>query len=76
MDRTRLVPVAGETELARRVLPDLVLSDVMMPGMDGYALCRALREDPETDFIPVILLTARAASEDRLAGLRERPTPT
>jgi signal transduction histidine kinase/ligand-binding sensor domain-containing protein/DNA-binding response OmpR family regulator len=58
-------------ELARRLLPDLVLSDVMMPGLDGYALCRALREDPETDFIPVILLTARAATEDRLAGLRE-----
>jgi signal transduction histidine kinase/ligand-binding sensor domain-containing protein/DNA-binding response OmpR family regulator len=58
-------------ELARRVLPDLVLSDVMMPGLDGYALCRALKADPETDFIPVILLTARAASEDRLAGLRE-----
>jgi signal transduction histidine kinase/CheY-like chemotaxis protein/AraC-like DNA-binding protein len=58
-------------ELARRVVPDLVLSDVMMPGLDGFALCRALKEDPETDFIPVILLTARAASEDRLAGLRE-----
>jgi signal transduction histidine kinase/ligand-binding sensor domain-containing protein/CheY-like chemotaxis protein/AraC-like DNA-binding protein len=58
-------------ELARTLLPDLVLSDVMMPGLDGYALCRALRADPETDFIPVILLTARAASQDRLAGLRE-----
>jgi signal transduction histidine kinase/ligand-binding sensor domain-containing protein/CheY-like chemotaxis protein/AraC-like DNA-binding protein len=58
-------------ELARRLLPDLVLSDVMMPGLDGYALCRALKEDPETDFIPVILLTARAATEDRLAGLRD-----
>jgi signal transduction histidine kinase/ligand-binding sensor domain-containing protein/CheY-like chemotaxis protein len=58
-------------ELARRLLPDLVLSDVMMPGLDGYALCRALKADPDTDFIPVILLTARAAAQDRLAGLRE-----
>jgi signal transduction histidine kinase/ligand-binding sensor domain-containing protein/DNA-binding response OmpR family regulator len=57
-------------ELARRVLPDLVLSDVMMPGLDGYALCRALKADPETDFIPVILLTARATAEDRMTGLR------
>jgi signal transduction histidine kinase/ligand-binding sensor domain-containing protein/DNA-binding response OmpR family regulator len=59
-------------DMARRSLPDLVLSDVMMPGLDGYELCRALKEDPETDFIPVILLTARAAPEDRLAGLKER----
>ena len=59
-------------EVARRLLPDLVLSDVMMPVMDGYALCRALKTDPETDFIPVILLTARAEAEDKLAGLTEQ----
>lgn len=59
-------------EMARRLLPDLVLSDVMMPVMDGYALCRALKSDPETDFLPVILLTARAEAEDKLAGLTER----
>ncbi|MDX1660743.1 MAG: two-component regulator propeller domain-containing protein [Gemmatimonadota bacterium] len=58
-------------EIVRRRLPDLVLSDVMMPGMDGYALCRAIKEDPATDFIPVVLLTARAAPEDRVAGLEE-----
>jgi CheY-like chemotaxis protein len=44
----------------------------MMPGMDGFALCRAIKSDPETDFIPVILLTARAEPADRLAGLREQ----
>jgi signal transduction histidine kinase/ligand-binding sensor domain-containing protein/DNA-binding response OmpR family regulator len=59
-------------ELAQRLLPDLVLSDVMMPGMDGYALCRAIKTSPETDFIPVILLTARAETSDRLTGLREQ----
>ncbi|HEX6053932.1 MAG TPA: two-component regulator propeller domain-containing protein, partial [Gemmatimonadaceae bacterium] len=58
--------------LARRSLPDLVLSDVMMPVMDGYALCRALKSHSDTDFIPVILLTARAETEDRLAGLHEQ----
>jgi signal transduction histidine kinase/ligand-binding sensor domain-containing protein/DNA-binding response OmpR family regulator len=56
---------------ARRFVPDLVISDLMMPGMDGSALLRALREDPELEFIPVILLTARASAESRMKGLRE-----
>ena len=59
-------------EKARQFLPDLVLSDVMMPVLDGFALCRALKSSPETDFIPVILLTARAEAEDKLAGLLEQ----
>ncbi|HKV09360.1 MAG TPA: two-component regulator propeller domain-containing protein [Thermoanaerobaculia bacterium] len=56
---------------ARRLTPDLVVSDVMMPGLDGSALFRALREDPELDFIPVVLLTAKASTESRIQGLRD-----
>ena len=59
-------------EAARARLPDLVLSDVMMPGLDGFGLCRALKADPATAFLPVVLLTARAGAEDRLAGLEEQ----
>lgn len=79
--RTHLSPIYrvleaedGERGLhaARRDLPDLVLSDVTMPGLDGYELCRALKTDPETDFIPVVLLTARAGAGDRLTGLGEQ----
>src|SRR5678815_819129 len=55
--------------LARRHLPDVVISDVMMPGTDGYELVRALRASPETDFLSIILLTAQAADEQRLNGL-------
>jgi signal transduction histidine kinase/ligand-binding sensor domain-containing protein/CheY-like chemotaxis protein/AraC-like DNA-binding protein len=55
--------------LAQRHLPDVVISDVMMPGTDGHALLRALRSSPETDFVPVILLTAQAEGEQRIAGL-------
>ena len=60
--------VAG-LEAARKVLPDLVISDIMMPRMDGIDLCRALRQDDVLRNVPVILLTARAGEEDRLAGL-------
>jgi signal transduction histidine kinase/GAF domain-containing protein len=55
---------------ARRRTPDLVLSDVMMPGVDGLALLRALRDDPTTRLVPVVLLSARAGEESRVDGFQ------
>jgi signal transduction histidine kinase/DNA-binding response OmpR family regulator/ligand-binding sensor domain-containing protein len=62
--------VAALAAISRR-LPDLVLSDVMMPELDGYGLCRALRADPNFDFVPVVLLTAKASADARVEGLSE-----
>ncbi len=70
--RYRIVEASDGADALRRateLIPDLVISDVMMPGMDGHTFCAALRGSPETDFIPVILLTAQAESEQRIAGL-------
>jgi len=55
--------------MARSFVPDLIISDVMMPEMDGQSLCKAVKSDAEIDFIPVILLTAKASRDSRLAGL-------
>ncbi|MBI4289392.1 MAG: response regulator [Chloroflexi bacterium] len=56
-------------EVARVERPDLVLLDVMMPGMDGLEVCRCLKADPETDGIAVIILTAMAQDADRARAL-------
>lgn len=58
-------------EQTRSVLPDLIISDVMMPEMDGFSFCKALKQDPELDFIPIILLTAKASPESKILGLQE-----
>jgi signal transduction histidine kinase len=60
---------AAALEAARREPPDLVLTDVMMPGVDGFALLRALRAEPRTRTVPVLLLSARAGEESRVEGL-------
>ena len=57
-------------EAAHTRLPDLVLSDVMMPEMDGFQLLQALRSDPRTATIPIILLSARAGEESSVEGLQ------
>lgn len=59
----------GGVETAKREIPDLIISDVMMPGKDGYQLCQEVKADPKTKHIPVILLTARAELSEKISGL-------
>jgi DNA-binding response OmpR family regulator len=70
-DYELLEAARGDTGLrmVRTEMPDVVVSDIMMPGLDGYALCRALKADPETDFIPVVLLTAKTGTPSKIEGL-------
>jgi K+-sensing histidine kinase KdpD len=55
--------------LTRELRPDLVLLDVMMPKLDGYAVCEQLKTDPDTQFIPIIILTALTDRDDKLKAL-------
>jgi CheY-like chemotaxis protein len=56
-------------EIARRERPDVILLDVMMPGLDGWKVAEELLEDPSTRDIPVVFLTARADLRDRARGM-------
>jgi two-component system response regulator RpaA len=55
---------------ARRGAPDLIILDIIMPGMDGYAVCRELRADPLLGAMPVLFLTAKGKDEDKIEGFR------
>jgi two-component system alkaline phosphatase synthesis response regulator PhoP len=64
---------AGDGEsglsLAAQEKPDLILLDLMLPGMDGFDVCRALRSETKTAEIPIIILTAKTSEPDRIVGL-------
>lgn len=67
------VATAGDGEgalaAARERRPDVVLLDIMLPGMDGYELCQAFREQPDMQDVPILMLTARGREVDREKGL-------
>ena len=67
-----LVAKNGETALtiAQKVRPDLILLDIMMPGIDGFEVCRRLKANPDTEKIPVIFLSALDDTGDKVRGLQ------
>lgn len=69
------VPAAGSAEdgieMARAQRPDLVLMDVILPGMNGFQATRALSKDPDTSAIPVIIVSTKGMETDRVWGMRQ-----
>ena len=65
----RLSSGAAVMPALRSGLPDLVILDLMLPGLDGLLVCQAMRSDPATARVPIIMLTARGEEADRIAGL-------
>ncbi len=55
--------------LAQKEIPDLIISDVMMPKKNGYQFCKEIRSDEKTSHIPIIMLTAKAGLDDKINGL-------
>lgn len=55
--------------LAREIIPDIIITDVMMPGIDGLEVCRQIRKDSLVNHIPIIMVTARITEADKIRGL-------
>ena len=74
LEESYRLSVAGDgqegVDKARDQIPDLIVSDVMMPEMDGLEVCQTLKSDPRTSHIPIVLLTAKADLDSRIAGFR------
>jgi len=72
---TRGYKVTGVTdglkalEEIKKARPDLVLLDIMIPGIDGFEVCRRIKADPETASLPVVMLTAKKSSADQARGV-------
>ena len=62
---------SGEQALAeaRQTLPDLIVLDLLLPAIDGLEICRRLKSDPQTQHIPIIMLTAKSEEADMVTGL-------
>jgi signal transduction histidine kinase/CheY-like chemotaxis protein len=72
LDNWRVIAACDGSQALKLILeelPDLIVSDVMMPVMDGYELCKRIKSDERTNHIPVLLLTARAGQNSRMDGL-------
>ena len=66
-----LIAVSGDRglEMARKQRPDIIILDLMLPGMTGQEVCRALKNDPDTEVIPIVMLTAKGEPDERVKGL-------
>ncbi|MEO0688459.1 MAG: response regulator, partial [Cyanobacteria bacterium J06649_11] len=69
-DFTTLISKDGESSIrrAKYAKPDLILLDILMPGIDGYETCLRLKADPETKDVPIIFMTALSSIEDKVKG--------
>lgn len=67
--QTRTATGAGAVDLIRRLRPDLVLLDVMLPEVSGYEICQAVRQDPDLAGVRILMMTARGSAIERRKGL-------